>query len=149
MKENSIGMASGCLQEKLSFQPLLGYSPANERQSQFSQWEATIWDFPFPPFCLEQASQLGPFLYKTVFLSFALWTCLWFHCSLHDPDYNFLLLPNKPIFAGKITFNFKINTCNRKCSIRSSISHGYWSVFSLFLSHFRSFIHLLNVIYCT
>lgn len=41
-----------------------------------------------------------PFLYKRMFLSFVLKTCLWFCYSLRVLDYNSLLFLNKFIFAG-------------------------------------------------
>lgn len=58
--------------------------------------------------CLPNAPH---FLYKRAFLSFALWTCLWFWCSLLVLDCNSLLFLNKPSFAGKITGSFilKVN----------------------------------------
>lgn len=54
------------------------------------------------------------FLYKITFLSFDCWVCLWFCYSLHVPNCNSLLLPNKLIFAGEIahSFIFKVNISN-------------------------------------
>lgn len=49
------------------------------------------------------------FLHKKAFLSFALQTCLWFCCSLHVLNCNYLLFLSTPIFAGKITDSFMFN----------------------------------------
>lgn len=41
---------------------------------------------------------------KIMFLSFVCWTCLSFPRNVHVPNYNSLLFPNYPIFAGKVLF---------------------------------------------
>ena len=50
-------------------------------------------------------------LHLVIFPSFVYSACLWLCHSMNVLDCISLLFPNKPIFAGKITFLFKVNTC--------------------------------------
>ena len=78
-------------------------SLANEKQSQLSQWEATIFWTPVD-FLFIIPSQL---LCKWVLLFFFLWTYLWFCCNLLVPNCNSLLLLNK---IWKYVWQEKIST---------------------------------------
>lgn len=56
----------------------------------------------FPPMdsLLTTAPLNTSFLYKSIFLSFVLWTCTWFVSRPHVQSCNSFLFPNKPISLG-------------------------------------------------
>ena len=87
------------------------HSPANERSSQLSQWEALIHLIPSLrqwTFCLQQPSQRPPLHYKRASSS-SFCGPAWGLCVLWS---NSLLFPNKPIFCWLkwlVLFIFKIN----------------------------------------
>lgn len=54
-------------------------------------------------------SHLPPSLHRITVPLFC-WTCLWCCHIFHVLNCKFLLFPNKPIFAVKQSFTFKVNT---------------------------------------
>lgn len=76
------------------------YSPANQKHS--------TWDFWFIPmaFLLSNSPFTSVIFHcKRVFLSFVLWTCLWF-CVACMSWLAILFFPDKVVFAGKPTILF-------------------------------------------